>query len=296
MPPPMRPNGVTTSEGSIAPELLVVGNITEDVLAGGKRRLGGAAAYGARAALALGVHTAVVTSAPPESPHLKALVDAGLEVRCVPSTRITTFEIGVDVHPRRLHLRETAEDIRAHDIPEEWRSPRVAFVAPVAGECGREIVEAFANGLVVVGLQGWLRRARADGLVEAALQGEARDPPRNVRAAVLSVEDHPEAEALAGRLAESGITVALTRGARGSTLFLGRDRHEVPAVPASEVDATGAGDVFAVVFGIALGRGANPFEAAGMAARAAARSVEGPGLGRIADLGPRWLENAIRSA
>jgi len=58
-------------------------------------------------------------------------------------------------------------------------------------------------------------------------------------------------------------------------------RAEVPAAPASEVDSTGAGDVFGLVFTLRLAGGADPETAAHAAAAAAARVVEGPGIGRL---------------
>jgi len=56
---------------------------------------------------------------------------------------------------------------------------------------------------------------------------------------------------------------------------------EIPAAPAREVDATGAGDVFGVVLTLELAQG-RPLAVAGRtAAAAAARVVEGPGLGTL---------------
>jgi 1D-myo-inositol 3-kinase len=56
----------------------------------------------------------------------------------------------------------------------------------------------------------------------------------------------------------------------------------VPAAPARERDPTGAGDVFGLVLATALGRGSSPQQAGQLAALAAARVVEGPGLGTLA--------------
>ena len=78
-----------------------------------------------------------------------------------------------------------------------------------------------------------------------------------------------------------GGTAAITRGARGATLIRGTESVDVPAAPAREVDPTGAGDVFGVVLTLELAYG-KPLAAAGRAAAAAAaRVVEGPGLGTL---------------
>jgi sugar/nucleoside kinase (ribokinase family) len=60
---------------------------------------------------------------------------------------------------------------------------------------------------------------------------------------------------------------------------------DVPAAPAIEVDPTGAGDVFGLVFALALARGADLATAGQRAAAAAARVVEGPGLGTLGQMG-----------
>ena len=140
------------------------------------------------------------------------------------------------------------------------------------------------------GLQGWLRRVRDDGLVEPAALAEAAEvrdlPPLDV--AIISELDHPDGEAVVQSCVASGGTAAITRGARGATLIGGGERVEIPAAPAREVDPTGAGDVFGVVLTLELARG-KPLAVAGRAAAAAAaRVVEGPGLGTLpASLAPR---------
>jgi 1D-myo-inositol 3-kinase len=132
---------------------------------------------------------------------------------------------------------------------------------------------------VGVGLQGWLRRRDVEGRIHPALSPEVSDPPA-LGCAIVSVEDHPDVEAVAAGFAAKGAVAAITRGAHGATLLTAGDRLEIPAAPAREVDPTGAGDVFGVVLTWRLAGGASPATAAADAAAAAARVVEGPGLGR----------------
>jgi sugar/nucleoside kinase (ribokinase family) len=99
--------------------------------------------------------------------------------------------------------------------------------------------------------------------------------------AIVSDEDHPGAEGVVGRFAPGAGTCAITRGPRGATLWGPRQSIEIPAAPAREVDPTGAGDVFGVVLTLELAHG-KPLAVAGRAAAwAAARVVEGPGLGTL---------------
>ncbi len=263
-------------------DLLVLGHVTRDEFPGGVR-MGGAASFAARAAMALGLRTALVTAAPPEWPllgELRAL--PGLDLHVATSREVTTFALDYSGPRRRLVQRATAHPLRPEDVPTEVRAAAVAYVGPVAGECDRALVESLgAAPFVASGIQGWLRRPGAGGVVEPALAAEATAPPANLRAAILSEEDHPEAGSIAAALAARGIAVALTRGARGATLLRAGTHLDIPAAPATEVDPTGAGDVFGLVFALALARGADLGTAGERAAAAAARVVEGPGLGTL---------------
>jgi len=270
------------------PELLVLGHVTRDETPHGLR-LGGTGAYAALAAARLGVTTALVTVAPTDDPLLAALRDVpNLLLHVVPDVAMTTFSLDDTGPQRRLFLRARARSLTLADVPGALRAAPVVYVGPVAAECDRALVASFRGQFVGAGLQGWLRRAvsgagqEGDGRVLPALLPEVTDSARlPLAVAVLSELDHPEAEDLAQRFAAAGATVAITRGARGSTLLVGKTRLEVPAAPAVEVDPTGAGDVFGVVLTLHLARGADARTAVAAAAEAAARVVEGPGLGRL---------------
>jgi 1D-myo-inositol 3-kinase len=266
------------------PRLLVLGHVTRDEMAGQAQlgaQLGGAVSYAAQAAVRLGVPTALVTVAPPEDPLLAPLRGLPrLQLACAVSDVMTTFVLSYAGAQRRLALRRRAAALSAADVPDDWRATPVAYVGPVAGECDRALVASLGARFIGVGLQGWLRRTGPGGEIVPALLAEALDPPP-VQLAIVSEEDHPEVEALAARFVARGATVAITRGARGATLIAPGDRIEIPAAPARQVDPTGAGDVFGVVLTLRLAAGASLVEAGTAAAAAAARVVEGPGLGRL---------------
>lgn len=261
----------------------MVGHVTCDEVDGGVR-LGGAASYAALAAATLGVETALVTAAPPDHPLLEPLRRAPrLILHCVPSDVITTFALDYAAGQRRLWLRRRARSLAIEDVPETWRRPGIAYVGPVAGECGGAFVRELNASFVGAGLQGWLRRTRDDGLVEPAAlaPGAEGDLPPPLDVAIISELDHPDAAAVAQSRVVEGGTAAITRGARGATLLRNGARADIPAAPAQETDPTGAGDVFGVVLTLELAKG-RPLPAAGRAAAAAAaRVVEGPGLGTL---------------
>ena len=263
------------------PELLVLGHVTRDQTPHGER-LGGAGAYVALAAARLGVKTALVTVAPPDDPLLAALHDAAnLVVHVAPDAAMTTFALDDTGAERRLLLRARARALALADVPVAFRAAPVVYIGPVVAECDRALVAALHGRFVGAGLQGWLRRTEGDdGRVAPALLPEAVDPPP-LSVAVLSELDHPQAEDVARRFAAAGATVAITRGVRGATIVSAAGRVEIPAAPAVQVDPTGAGDVFGVVLTLRLAAGADVRAAATAAAEAAARVVEGPGLGRL---------------
>jgi 1D-myo-inositol 3-kinase len=274
-------------------QLLVLGHITRDEIGdqiGKDVRLGGAASYAALAAARLGFATTLVTVAPPDDPLLDPLRRTpGLTLHCAASPVMTTFALRYEDGGRRtLALRQVARPLLPDDLPARWRRGAVAagadgvvYVGPVAGECDRALCAALADGLfVAAGLQGWLRHAGAGGVIEPALAPEALDPPR-VAAAVLSQDDHADAELIADRYLAAGAIVAITRAARGATLRTHGQTWDIAASPATEVDPTGAGDVFGVVLALGLAAGRSPADAGAAAAWAAARIVEGPGLGTL---------------
>ncbi len=264
-----------------ATELLVIGHVTCDRFREGER-LGGASSFAARAASALGVPTALLTTAPPASPLLQPLLaNDSLALHIVPSEQMTTFSLDYSGTERKLSLLARAPSLTAQMLPAEAATARALYVAPVAGECSRDIIEAVPGTFVGVGLQGWLRSCEVGEPVHHAILDEARAPPPGVKVAVFSVEDHPEAEALAAALAARGVVVALTRSSRGASLYTSLGVEHIDAAVAQEKEPTGAGDVFGVVFTVALERGASVRAAASLAREAAARVVEGFGLGRL---------------
>ena len=269
-------------------DLLVVGHVTRDEVDGGVR-LGGAASYAALAAACLGYETALVTVAPPDDPLLEPLRRAQrLHLHCAPSDVMTTFALDYAGGQRRLWLRRRARPLALDDIPAEGRRPKVVYVGPVAGECDTPFVKGLGARFYGAGLQGWLRRTNDDGLVEPASLADSPDiqhPPK-LNVAIVSEEDHPGAEGVVRMFVGSLGFAAITRGARGATVWGQQRCIDIPAEPAREVDPTGAGDVFGVVLTLELARGA-PLAAAGRtAAWAAARVVEGAGLGSLPSSAP----------
>lgn len=270
--------------------LLIVGHATRDEFPGEPARLGGSASFAARVAGLLQVPATVVTAGPPEDPMLaplRALPQTDLHVH--PSPTLTAFKLDYTGGHRRLVLVARAKSLAAEDVAPfvapPARSARLAYVVPVAGECPRPLLERLSvpgGPTIALGLQGWLRRLAVGEEVAPALDEAALFPPvSGARIACFSELDHPDAEAIATRLAEHGLLVALTRAAAGATLLSDGARTHIPAAPALVRDETGAGDVFGLVLALAHTGGAPLAVAGALAAEAAARVIEGTGVGTL---------------
>jgi 1D-myo-inositol 3-kinase len=270
------------SVASRRPTLLVLGHVTRDRF-GSELRVGGAAAFAARAAVLLGIDTALVTVAPRTAPEIEELRRLpGLELAVAESEHITTFGHEFVAARRQLSLLERARPLALADIPPAWREPEIVYAGPVAGECSELLLDQLGAAFGIGCIQGWLRAPVVGRLVRPRRLPEECRVPGALRAVTCSASDHPGVAPLARKLAARGVPVAVTRGRRGARVLWAGNESWVPAAAATEVDPTGAGDVFALVFGLSLWVGFEPLEAARRAALAAARVVEGPGLGNLA--------------
>jgi len=275
-----------TSKGHI----LVVGHVTCDIFED-RQQLGGGATYAARAASAFGCRISLVTASPASS-LLKSLQnDPNITLHRKKCQEFTTFTLNHCGARRELSLVSRAPDLTPEDIPEAARKIPLAYIAPVIGECGRAIIDSLDSMKIVIGAQGWLRQVNDRGVIVPHLLPEAKTLP-GVHVIVFSEQDFPDAESIASRFSRSVEVVALTRGAKGVTLLAEGEKIEIPAAQIrKEIDSTGAGDVFGVIFGIELHAGKDIVDAARIAMWAAARVVEGPGMGNLS----RALANQHRN-
>lgn len=124
--------------------------------------------------------------------------------------------------------------------------------------------------------QGFFRRWNEGGLVEARGWEEAPSTLALADVVSMSENDHPTPEELAEGF--PGRAFVVTKGASGARAYSQGDVYDLPAFTAVEVDPTGAGDVFAAAFLVALREGQTVARAARFAACAASFAVEAPGV------------------
>jgi sugar/nucleoside kinase (ribokinase family) len=98
---------------------------------------------------------------------------------------------------------------------------------------------------------------------------------------VLSVEDVSGDESVIEMMALEARILAVTEGPAGARLYWNGDLRRFHAPEVEEVDATGAGDIFAAGFFARLHATRDPWEAARFATKLAACSVGRRGLDGI---------------
>jgi sugar/nucleoside kinase (ribokinase family) len=258
-------------------DYLVIGHITLDITPSGYR-LGGTAAYASLTARALGLRVGVVTSWGAEIP-LAELQD--IPVVSFPAERSTIFENITTPSGRVQYLRHRAETLEYYQIPDPWRSASIVHLGPVAQEVDPGIVRNFPTALIGLTPQGWLRSWDAQGKVSPGEWPEADFVLRRAGAAVISSEDVGFDEERIDEMAASCRVLAVTEGAAGARLYWNGDVRRFRAPEMEEVDATGAGDIFAAAFFTRLFTTRDPWEAARFATQLSAISVTRPGLAGV---------------
>ena len=91
----------------------------------------------------------------------------------------------------------------------------------------------------------------------------------------MEVNNETDLAAAAGALRSCGVRdMVVTLGSRGSLVFDGSGEHFVPALKVKATDATAAGDTFCGALCVGLSEGMTLVEAAGLATRASALTVQ----------------------
>ena len=263
-----------------APEFLAVGHVTLDRF-GDEIRLGGGALYSAITAYRLGWSTAILTSHAADFP-LDVLPTA-IEIVTLEAPATTVFEYPEVDGPRVMRVTATASPLAVDDLPEDWREAPLVLLAPVIQEVDPALAFGFGDGTVAAAAQGWLRTLDAEGGVEPVVWESPNDVLNRLQALFVSAEDVLGQEDQLTEWVQRVPLAVVTAGAAGALLYVNGDRFEVKPRPAVEVDATGAGDVFAAAFMLHYHRDGDPWAAAEAATCAASLSVEGEGWTAVPD-------------
>ncbi|MGH2460182.1 MAG: PfkB family carbohydrate kinase [Chloroflexota bacterium] len=257
------------------PDYVLIGHVTLDVVGDGFV-IGGTVTYAGLTAHALGRTVGAVTSAGPGLALTEHL--PGIEFRIKPAPATTTFENVYHDGRRQQWIRAVASALDGSLVPPAWRSAPIVHLAPLAGEFGTEILATFKD-CQLLGLtpQGWLRVWNDEGFVRRSAWHHPEAALAACDVVVLSEEDVEADWKILHSYAKLTRLLVVTRGARGCVVFDRGKGWRVPAFPVAEVDATGAGDVFAAAFFVGMARDGDPIGAAHYANCVASFAVEAPG-------------------
>jgi sugar/nucleoside kinase (ribokinase family) len=253
-------------------ELAVIGNLSRDVVAGAPPRPGGGVFWSTRALSRIGAHAVVSAACSAEDrPLLVPPLEAfGLPVAWHESVETTAYSFHYE-GDRRIMWQDavgdpwTPEQAVAAVADATW----VNVCALTRTDFPPDTLAALAAGsrMLLVDLQGLVRTPTVGPLHTDERIGEVLD-----HVEVLKLNDE-EATTLVGsaepeRLRSLGVPeVLLTLGSQGAWVVTASLVEHIPAIPIDEpVDPTGAGDSYSVTYLVQRARGAEPVEAARVAA------------------------------
>lgn len=255
-------------------DYLIIGHITQDLTPTGPK-LGGTASYAALTARAFGAKVGIVTAHGDD-----ALLDElnGIPIAAVHSEVSTTFENVMTPTGRIQHIHHLASRLDYSHVPNVWRNAPIVHLGPIAQEIDPGIVRYFPKSLLGVTPQGWLRTWDSTGLIRFTDWPEASFVLEKADIAVLSIEDVRNDESRIEEMLASIRILVVTEGARGARVYWNGDvRYFRPPV-VTEIEPTGAGDIFAASFFIRYQLTRDPWESARFATQVAAVSVTRPGM------------------
>lgn len=258
-------------------DYLVIGHITQDLTPSGLR-LGGTAAFSALTARALGLRVGIVTASEPGT-NLDILQD--ILVVSAPSKYNTTFENIYYENGRRQVLHHRAEPLTFDSVPKSWWKASIIHLGPVAQEVDAVLPDEFSPSLLGLTPQGWMRTWDESGQVARTAWESAEQALGPAGAVVISIDDVGGDEEQIEFMAVHTRILAVTEGSAGSRLYWHSDQRRFRAPKMYEVDATGAGDIYATAFFFRLLTTRDPWEAARFATHLSAYSVARKGLDSV---------------
>jgi 1D-myo-inositol 3-kinase len=265
------------------PEYLTIGHTCHDVKGNGFI-LGGTASYSSLAAAQLGKQTAVLTSVGDDFLFKSVFQKAGIYFLNKKADATTVFNNIYENNQRTQYVHAVAQRLTADDIPKAWLEVPIVQCSPIADEVDFAILDAFSpQTLVGATIQGWLRQWNAKGKIKP--KPMAWQTLSKADVVILSDADIEGYEEALPILQSAVKIIVMTHGRFGARIFTEGGTFTLPAYPVSEVDATGAGDVFAAAFLCRYAATKNWALSTGYAHTVASFVVEGVGVEGLKDLG-----------
>ncbi len=253
-------------------DYLAIGHVTYDVQPDASLVVGGTVSYAALTAAALCRRAGILTSAGDDFDFSSF---NGIKVENRRSTATTTFRNLYDNGHRRQVLYSLADPLTRDAIPGIWRRSPIVHLGPVINECDPDLIDGFPRtAFIGVTPQGWMRSSAGHGRIQRHSweEGAAKLLAR-ASAVIFSLDDVEGDWETVRRYASATRLLVVTMGPLGGVLFLSGKPLPFSAMQVTEVDPTGAGDIFAAVFFNIVASGVQPERAAPYAACLASRSV-----------------------
>jgi sugar/nucleoside kinase (ribokinase family) len=274
-------------------DYLLLGHVTVDRLDERRVVLGGTATYAALTARNMGARVGVHTS----SAYEPGLIDTlgGVMVARIPAEFTTCFVNEYSGGKRRQTIESVAAKLTYEQILPEWRNPPVVHLGPLCQEIDANLVSRFPRSLIGVTPQGWMREWDESGLVKAVSWVDADRVLPKAHVVVISEDDVPD-QSVIDEWATKARMLVVTLGERGADIYhqgaSNEPFHSAAFRSATEVDPTGAGDVFAGAFLWHLHKSGGDWKtAADWANCVASFAVEKRGVAgvpKLADVQKRW--------
>lgn len=258
-------------------DYLVIGHISVDKTPHGER-LGGSATYSALTARSLGLRVGIVSIWGNELPVGKL---SGIPIAGDISGYSTSFENIQAENGRTQVIHQVAPTLDYYHVPEAWRTTPIVHLGPIAQEVEPSLIRYFPEAFIGTTAQGWLREWDASGHVSQAEWPEANFVLNHADATVISMEDIDHNDNRIEEMAAASQLLVITEGRNGCRVFYQDEMRSFPAPIVSEIDPTGAGDIFASMFFIHYVHTRDPWEAAIVANHLASNSVTRIGLDGI---------------
>jgi sugar/nucleoside kinase (ribokinase family) len=229
-------------------DYLLLGHVTVDRLDDKRVAMGGTATYAALTARNMGARVGVHTS----SAYEPGLIDTlrGVLVARIPAEYTTCFVNEYIGGKRRQTIESVAQKLTYEQILPEWRHTPVVHLGPLCQEIDAALVNRFPRSLIGVTPQGWMRQWDESGLVRAVDWADADRVLAKADAVVISEDDVADRSVIDDWASKARMLV-VTLGDRGCDVYR-QGEHEPFHSPAfksaTEIDPTGAGDVFAAAF------------------------------------------------
>ncbi len=258
-------------------DYVVVGHLSCDLTPQGSR-LGGTAAYSGLTARALGMRVGILTAFAGE---IALNLPADIQICNQLTGHSATFENIYTPGGRQQVIHHTASDLHPDQFPQTWRTASVLHIGPIAQEGKAFVSMESKNSILGLTPQGWMRAWDGNGRIHPDAWKEADEMLPRAGAVVISLEDVGADEDLLEKMASQARILAVTEGPAGARLYWNGDLRRFHAPEKEELDATGAGDIFASAFFWRLFTTRDPWAAARFATHLASNSVQRKGLESI---------------